>query len=510
MLRQREMEELASSLSQTLSLHFPEGPPAHDESLVKRWLGELAQATASDDSNMTATEIMRLAVEQWKTSEPCVTKEATKDAVTSFSLLDQFSSMPKRVFFDDIEAASTPAEQLALLQQVDHVDDVASDWKKVLEILFVGLTEGNSINEYIQLHCKWFAQCASCAEYTSLQFGLCSNLVKALRHVFGSHVFVSESTGLEFTDQQQLVFEMIQQWHAMWLSSMKNFRMDDCNQMMLEVMQLMRNLAPASPASFVLLPAHLFALVDPYADWFALWMEHAVLPGDAVESLLSSGLFHDLLQRCLLQGHVAWETQPDVGKSNVVMIQEGQDVQVLQLERALWEQSLCMLRSILVSARVAIFPWDKVRDGATFQVPHTCLLALCPPAETETKVRVRNDAPLDDVRSVIGCFLKMIQDKTAGTTIRAICFEGVETILLGLQNDEKFGIILSNVLSSLESCKWQGKDVVVFATLVRLYRSRDWTGNIALQERLTNFLSAIKSLCGAELDDLEFAEFEVD
>ena len=71
-----------------------------------------------------ANEILQLAMKQWKRRNP-VEEPSKATGSSSFSLLDQLSSMPKRILVHDIEAAPTPAERLLLLQQVSHVDDVA-------------------------------------------------------------------------------------------------------------------------------------------------------------------------------------------------------------------------------------------------------------------------------------------------------------------------------------------------------------------------------------------------
>ena len=491
-------------------LHFPQGPPLHDEKLVKRWLKELAEATEIKDDvcNDIVNEVMQLAMQQWKAREPGTLQDFSKANATSFSLLDQLSAMPKRIFYDEIETASTPAERLQLLQQVDHVDDVSPEWKKILNMLFVGLTEGDYVRDYITLHRKWFDQCGSSSEYTSLQLGLCANLVRALRHFFGNHVFVSEADSIEVTAQHQQLFELMQQWHAMWMMAMKNFAFDDCNQMACNMMQLMRNLAPGSPSKFVFLPAHFMALVDRYGDWFALWIGHAVPPADAGNYLLSTGLFYDLMEcRCRHKGHIEWKEHPNVGASDTVVIRQGEDVQVAQLERALWVQSLCMARSILVSTRVVLFPWKKLLSEAPRQVPHTCLLEAFSMQEKTFHVKLYDEAPDDEVRWVTTYFLNMLEDKTGETKLTEVCLEAIEAILWGLQDEEIFRIILSEVLHSL-SCMWQGRGAVVFTALVRVYRGRDWTRNEALHRRLIDFLLVLKHHCGKSQDDPEFADFE--
>lgn len=500
--RQLEAEELASSLSETLSLNFPQGSPAHDEKLVKRWLRELAEATASNDTtdgSDMANEIMQLAVEKWKARDPRTIPESTKTTATSFSLLDQLSAMPKRVFFDEIEGASTPTERLQLLQQVDHVDDVASDWNKVLEMLFQGLTESDYPSDYVQLHRKWFDQRSnSSAEYISLQFGLCSNLVKALRQFFGTFVFVSVLTdGFEFTADQQLVFEIMQQWHAMWVSAMKNFRVDDANQMARDMMQLMRNLAPATPSKFVLLPAHFMALVDPYANWFALWIGHGVSPSDALNNLLSTGLLYELMGRLASQGHIQWKGQSNVVGTTFILLQKGQDVQVSQLERALWVQALSIIRSILVRTRVVLFPWKELLAEEPTQVLYTILLDSSP-AEKESFNPVIYDADsVDRVMMVLDYYMEVISNPTSEAKLTAVCCEALETILLGLRDDENLRNALRAIVDRTPVTTLTvaaARDLM--SLLFRVHQGKDWTDDKETPERLAAFLKILREHSG--------------
>jgi len=511
--RQSEVDELASSLSETLALHFPQGSPINDEKLVKRWLGELVEATPSDSGDSdTAGEIMRLAVQKWKAREPGTASEPSKATLASFSLLDQLSSMPKRVFFDQIEAAKSPSERLQLLQQVDHVDDVATEWKKVLSMLFEGLTEGGYVSDYIELHGKWFDQCGSSMEYTSIQFGLCSNLIKALQHYFGNRVFVSQAESLDFTSQQEFPYKMMQQWHVMWMSAMNNFALENCNEMARQVMQLMRNVAPGTPVKFVLLPAHLMALIDPYAKWFALWIGHAVSPGDALDSLLSTGLFYDLMQRCGSRGYIPWKEEPSTDTCNAIVIQQGNNVEVWQLERALFVQSLSMVRSILVSTRVALFPWREMQSGAPTQVSYTSLLRESSSTEKVAyKPTICVKDPTNEIMMALDCFLTVIRNPKSDAKLTSICCEALETILWGFQSGEHLRDALRTIadietVSALSVAA--GRDL--FSLLLRVYSGTDWSEeDKEAQEKVIEFLKLLREHCGLDSANyLESIEFE--
>ena len=478
--QQRQVEELASCLSDTLSLHYPQGPPLHNENLVKRWLEELAQVTDSPG------EVVRLAMQQWKARDQELV--VTRAPATSFSLLDQLSAMPKRIFYDEIEAASSPIERLQLLEQVDHVDDVASNWDKVLNMLFEGLNEKDCCSDYVELHHKWFDQCSSSVDYTSLQFGLCSNVVKALQHHYCHHVHVSDTEGLKFSNPQQHTFLMVQLWYTMWMSA--HFSLDDTHRMTCEMMGLIRNLGAPTATRFVLMPAHLLALVDPYANWFARWIQHDVSPVDALNCLLSTGFLHVVMQCCRDEGHMAWkELSVTV---DTIVIEEGDHVQVSQLEHMLWVHSLCILRSVLVSARVVLFPWAD-------------LLEFDSPQEESYQPIVCQNPLVDEVQGVTTHFLTMLQSATSDTKMVAICCEAIETILWGLQ-DDTFRDILQTVLDRLGQRMPALAGLDLFSALVRIYHSRDWTTSKETQQKLVVFLRKLWQHFGAGSDDI--SEFE--
>lgn len=487
--QQRQVEELASCLSDTLSLHYPQGPPLHDDKLVKRWLEELAQVTEAHG------EVVRLAIQQWKARDPETV--VTRAPVTSFSLLDQLSAMPKRIFYDEIEAVSSLIERLQLLEQVDHVDDVASDWDKVLNMLFAGLTEGDYCSDYAELHRKWFDQCSSSVEYTSLQFGLCSNVVKALRHHYGRQVHVSDTEGLKFSNPQQHAFSMVQLWYVMWMSA--HFSLDDTHRMTCDMMGLIRNLGSPTATRFVLNPAHLLALADPYANWLAHWIRQDVSLGAALNGLLSTGFLHDVMQRCRDQGRVEWKEHPV--HVDAIVIEEGDHVQMSQLKYALWVHSLCILRSVLVTTRIVLFPWTELRKEA----PHPDFFASDVPQAESYQPIVCQNPPVDEVQCVMTHFVMMLQSTTADTKLATICCEAIETILWGLQDDKTFCDILQTVLDRLGQRMPALAGVNLFSALTRIYYSRDWTASKETQQRLVEFLRKLWQHYGVGSDD--FSEF---
>lgn len=435
--QQQEMEELVSGLAETMSLHFPQGPPNHDEKLVKHWLNELTAADnhVSDDMR---NEILQLAMKQWKRRNPDTEQSSKSTIPSSFSLLDQLSSMPKRIFVHDIQVAPTPAERLQLLLHVSHVDDVASDWNTVLEMLYSGLTQGDYICDYVDLHRKWFDQCSSSLEYTLLEYGLASNLLKALRQFFATRAFVSNASSFKLAEELEVPYKMMQQWHVMWMTRMKQFRLDDANQMARDMMQLMRNFESTHEFSF--LPAHFMALMDPYSEWFSQWIRHAVTPCDVLDNLFASGLFYDVMHRCQHEGNIISKSELiSMSTTDAIMLKEGTDVQVSQLQRALWLQSLCSLRSILVCTRVVLFPWDQVSQEKSAQIPASTLLESLSVESSSFKLEIRKETPHKEAVQVIGCFLRMLQDENAATEIRDVCFEAIKTILCGMQDDTDFG-----------------------------------------------------------------------
>jgi hypothetical protein len=286
----------------------------------------------------------------------------------------------------------------------------------------------------------------------------------------------------------------------MWMSA--QFSFDDTHRMAFDMMGLMRNLGSPTARRFVLVPAHLLALVDPYADWFSHWMRQDVSPGDALNGLLSTGLLHDVLRRCQDQGRVDWKEYPN--NAETVVIREGNHVQVSQLEHVLWVHSLCILRSILVTTRTVLFPWTELCK----EPPHIAWLETDALQDEHYQPTVCLDPPVDEVRCVMTYFITMLQNTSRDTKLAPICCEGIETILWGLQDDKTFRNILETVVDQLGQRMPAVAGADLISALARIYYSRDWTTSKETQERLAEFLTKQREHYGLDSEDTELSDFE--
>jgi hypothetical protein len=286
---------------------------------------------------------------------------------------------------------------------------------------------------------------------------------------------------------------MVQLWYTMWISA--HFSLDDTHRMTCDMMGLIRNLGGPTATRFVLTPAHLLALVDPYANWLAHWIRQDVSPGDTLNGLLSTGFLYDVMQRCRDEGRVKWkELSVNV---DTIVIEEGDHVQVSQLKHALWVHSLCILRNVFVSTRVVRFPWTELRKEA----PHPDLLESNTPHEESYQPIVCQNPLVHEVQGVTTHFVVMLQSATSDTKLATICCEAIETILWGLQDNKTFCDILQTVLDRLGQQMPALASVDFFSALATIYDSRDWTASKETQQRLAEFLRKLWQHCGVGSDD---------
>ena len=222
--------------------------------------------------------------------------------------------------------------------------------------------------------------------------------------------------------------------------------------------------------------------------------------GDALNGLLSTGFLHVVMECCRNEGRIKWnELSVNV---DTIVIEEGNHVQVSQLEHALWVHSLCILRSILVSTRVVLFPWAELRKEA----PHPDFLEADTLQEESYQPTVCQNPLVDEVQGITNHFVTMLQSTTSDTKLAAICCEAIETILWGLQDDKTFHDILQAILDRLGQRMPALAGVDLFSTFARIYNCRHWTASKETQQRLVEFLRKLWPYCGVGSDD--FSEFE--
>jgi hypothetical protein len=401
-LSSRDTEYLAVSLTEQLSGHFPDGPQGNEEQ-IKRWLGELLNCvsqTGTEGKPMEYTELelaIPIAVELWR-SRTYTHTVANQSKPTSFSLFDQLlGGFEPPVTIEEILEAP-PGETISVLERVDHVDDILMDWQQLRPALNQGL-QTSQWRGYLNLHRKWFDQGRSSTEYLSLQYSICQDCLKAIEMFFAAGLIVDDK-----------LLQLIQTWHAMWLDLMQQDRysQDGAEDMELRFLLLLRNLVHPQQEVLSVLPAHLFALIDPQALGFACWINH-VTPQRAVELMLNSQLLPDIVGRCGF-------TTRNPSRSPA-------------LDMALRIHSVAMLRTLLVKTRGACFPWRLIDQPSS----PLCTSQLGKGVDASFSEKFLSvEAPTKaQLERILDIFLIILsEDFLQDDSIRS-CMDAIETILLG-------------------------------------------------------------------------------
>ena len=398
----RDTESLAVFLTEQLSGHFPDGPPGNEEQ-IKRWLGDILNCvshtcTAGKPLEYTELELaIPIAVERWRSTTYNHTAVNQSNA-TSFSLFDQLQGgFEPPVTVEEIFGAS-PGERISVLERVDHVDDILMDWQQLRPVLNQGL-QTNQWRGYLHLHRKWFDQGRSSTEYLSLQYCICQDCLKAVEMLVVSGLIVDDK-----------LLQLIQTWHDMWLDLMQQDRysQDGGEDMEPRFLLLLRNLVHPQQEALSVLPAHLFALIDPQALGFTCWINH-VTPQRIVELVLNSQLLPDIVGRC---GSITRNPRRSPA-----------------LDTALRLYSVAMLRALLVKTRGGSFPWRVINQSSsplcTSRLEKGVDLAF---SEKLFSVEAPTKAQL---QPILDTFLIILsEDFLQGDSIRT-CVDAIETILLG-------------------------------------------------------------------------------
>jgi hypothetical protein len=314
---------------------------------VEVWMKELT--ISSSFTPHESAEIVRQAAELASNQkmEPDTTTAAPVQQQNSVSLWDQFqgSSFSEPVLWSDIQqTASTPEHLLALLQKVDHIDDLlGGDWSDACSILQRGLQQqpSASIAAYLELHRKWFGECQATTEYQAVRFDLCRNVWQAASE--GMDQYRATLSSIQSTDDE-LVFDMLQAWQFMWVQIITKAGSDSDDRVDEMVAQVFRHISmiPASQSSEAPLtvpwqhqPFAWLALVDPAASWFQCWLDDTPI-SRTLPVVASSSIVSFLVERS----------------------RQGSSGAVSQNKAHL--KSLAMLSALLLQLRVRMFPWDQV------------------------------------------------------------------------------------------------------------------------------------------------------
>ena len=469
------MEEdlVTYTLVENLLLLYPDGPP-FDENQIRKWLRELVgQSTASPDKgdkNCEATEeklkmAVTRAVQEWKRrskegkskSNLPSTKKQQKHSFSLFAQLDAASWGAPRITVDDIQAASTPEEQILVLQKVAHVDDIVLDWNHISPLLQEGLGTIDLAEEYIELHRNWFDHGRASTEHWVIRCDLCQNVLQAIVQTIITGGWESESKLLgsgksHLSAFHQAFFNLWTLWNDMWFDLMQNPVGQDGSRGSLErmgvlVLRLLKNLGTKHSgqqiSAFQVHPAHFLALVDPSARWFKVWATH-LTPPHLFQMLHTADLLPTIWQRisshsCVLPSRCS--SLPEM------------------LEAVLYQHSLCFMGTILTCMRLKCFPTSLIwgLDGVSLKA--VTLLSLealkgvgqdsfpagfqwadiedenndCFDLSTASSARALSD---NQMLELFQFFLKAGKDSNLDTgedaqNLGTVCAEAVEVLLMG-------------------------------------------------------------------------------
>ena len=289
----REEQELVSALAETIAFHCPDRNQSPDESLLQHWSQEL-EAENCNHAKLIMIEAIRIWRENQNTKVPV---HSHSKAATSFSLFD-FSGLSNRVFRHDIEEAT---EKLAILQQVDHVDDICMDWDYIQTLLMKGLASDDTSRHYVDICTKWFDQADGMIRLNITE--LVANTV------------------LNNNQSNEVRFVLLQAWRFMWIQMLET-PLDQCRTN--HIGTLILTLWKSNDTI-----AHYLAVMDLTSAWFHVWIQQ-LSSLQAKTLILNHGILSVIFQRCDYSQRCTLKTQ-----------------------------SMTMLNIMLLHTRLAQFPWDN-------------------------------------------------------------------------------------------------------------------------------------------------------
>jgi hypothetical protein len=436
---QDRIDQIATCFADQLQLLHPDVNSLDDVDIkdyIRNFAGNLAETDLESDNLLKA---LRLAATKWASRDTKAISSATS-GVASFSLLDQLQggfALP--VTIDEINEAASDEERLALFQKISYVDDVLPDWTEVRSLLKSSLQNSNTqiALEYLKLHRKFFGLCRSSAEYDSLAFNLCQNLMEVAITTISD-----ASSGLE-TD---FFIRLMQNWRDMFLDLMQRDRYVVTNEAMeTNFLNLLRTII--SRPNHSIQPCHILSLVDPRAMWFQSWVQN-VAPKHLVYLLeKNSGVLPDLLRRGRANNNI-----PETSKELAAPV-----VHATRL------QAVSILSHILCKTRVALFPWNLLSNIQTEPLGLPELASS--PADDEDHYQLNLQRPdKKNLDSILQMFLEALtyDDKDE---YKLACWTAIETLLWGYKCfDMDAADTLSSVNKSLQESTSESEKEPPFAT----------------------------------------------
>lgn len=385
--------------------------------------GVLLKAAQQSSAKHKTTE---LATCENKTSTTKKAGENIKQLSFSlFDMLDQQQPLQEIVTLESIfecYRSNSALKVIDMIERIESIEDIAdpTHWAEFNNILFQGLKpvlvdqflikESNTSLEsqirYTNIHWKIFAACTP--DHVSLRKDLFLNLVQAVMD-FYQHCFiiipynnVRESFSLS-DDKSNLLVNLLSHQIATLMkmiipiaSSIQFLPNEEVDELFILTFSLLKNIIPGGSKLHVveetdkkhhfhisLIPAHLIALLDPFADWFYIWVKQ-ISPIQLNQILLHAEFIDDIVWRCSFRSSFPYclsnlsgveddkvrhnsgqglfqmiQLHLDASLSHIDSLDNQWSIRVMDLNESMFLQSLSMLRSILVMAQRS-FPFSHV------------------------------------------------------------------------------------------------------------------------------------------------------
>jgi len=304
-------------------------------------------------------------------------KEKKKKSISLFELLDERGVLNERVSSESIvkifkrkkmNINKKYEEALILFEQVEDIEDISCDWQELKLILRESMSnEEIDVIKFINLHWKFYNLCNNNEKCIDILL----NLVIVLLNQFRNCCFLFGEVNFSLKSEKELIiFEQVSTLLKMMYSlgpKLGSLTEANVDLLFITIFYLMRNIV--APEKYlgkndnikyrnILLPIHLFALLDPFAKWFLIWVKQ-VSSLQLVQYLCHTGLLNDILWHCHSYGkipHSSDETNEELNFHLILDDHHG-SLSADNLKQALYIYSLSMLNTILQITKT-LFPWS--------------------------------------------------------------------------------------------------------------------------------------------------------
>jgi hypothetical protein len=358
------MDRLATALSANLA----HSECSRDDALVEIWSAEcIAYAMQRGYSDNAAQALVQIALERAfaENYNTTIQKMQSSTAATSFSIFDQMDINIDFISFAKLQAAD--AEERYTLFQTAHVDDLVFEWEDISVVLWESFHHSPLL--YLHLFDTWFDQSAgnnNNAEYNKVQLDLGQQIV----------TYLDQSTA----SSANIIHRAMKSLFKIWIHWMLNQSLDVDSQSIMTIGSTLINWHSAQSTDVLLIA---LSQMDPRAKWLHAWF--------AISPRAMAVVKQD---KCPL---VPWAMSQTTNTT------------------CCYARSI--LRALLVTLRVANFPWEQIDNEHAVEL-------------------------------VFDRYLGFLADASPDDAL--VCLDAVDTILQGLQGNVK---LLESLISKAKGLK---------------------------------------------------------